>query len=153
MLQVNSIIVPSFLCVSLNCLLCFSGKSVVKNHLQCRRQQLHSWVRKISWRRKWQPTPVSLLGKSHGLSSLASYSIGCCKESKITKWLKQQTAFSPVDSENCGFKFCSVTLLRIIAQETAVALRWLLQSGREQASTYTILAKEFVQLIHLGKKL
>ena len=24
------------------------------------------WVRKISWRRKWQPTPVFLPGKSHG---------------------------------------------------------------------------------------
>ena len=24
------------------------------------------WVRKIPWRRKWQPTPVFLSGKSHG---------------------------------------------------------------------------------------
>ena len=24
------------------------------------------WVGKIPWRRKWQPTPVSLAGKSHG---------------------------------------------------------------------------------------
>jgi len=24
------------------------------------------WVRKILWRRKWQPTPVLLPGKSHG---------------------------------------------------------------------------------------
>ena len=27
------------------------------------------WVRKIPWRRKWQPTPVSLPGKSHGQRS------------------------------------------------------------------------------------
>ena len=26
---------------------------------------------KIPWRRKWQPTPVSLPGKSHGQGSLA----------------------------------------------------------------------------------
>ena len=32
------------------------------------------WVRKISWRRKWQPTPVFLPGKSHGQRSLAGYS-------------------------------------------------------------------------------
>ena len=32
------------------------------------------WVRKISWRRKWQPTPVFLPGKSHGQRSLADYS-------------------------------------------------------------------------------
>ena len=29
------------------------------------------WVRKIPWRRKWQPTPVFLPGKSHGQRSLA----------------------------------------------------------------------------------
>ena len=29
------------------------------------------WVRKISWRRKWQPTPVFLPEKSHGQGSLA----------------------------------------------------------------------------------
>ena len=28
------------------------------------------WVRKIPWRRKWQPTPVFLRGKSHGQRSL-----------------------------------------------------------------------------------
>ena len=32
----------------------------VKNLLQCRRRVFHSWVRKIPWRRKWQPTPVFL---------------------------------------------------------------------------------------------
>ena len=31
-------------------------------------------VGKIPWRRKWQPTPVFLPGKSHGWSSLAGYS-------------------------------------------------------------------------------
>ena len=33
-----------------------------------------SWVRKIPWRREWQPTPVFLPGKSHGQRSLAGYS-------------------------------------------------------------------------------
>ena len=28
---------------------------------------------KIPWRRKWQPTPVFLLGKSHGQRRLVSY--------------------------------------------------------------------------------
>ena len=31
------------------------------------------WVRKIPWRRKWQPTPVSLPGESQGWLSL----VGC----------------------------------------------------------------------------
>jgi len=32
------------------------------------------WVRKIPWRRKWQPTPVLLPGESHGQRNLAGYS-------------------------------------------------------------------------------
>ena len=32
------------------------------------------WLRKIPWRREWQPTPVSLPGESHGQRSLAGYS-------------------------------------------------------------------------------
>ena len=31
-------------------------------------------VGKIPWRRKWQPTPVFLPGKSHGQRSLVGYS-------------------------------------------------------------------------------
>ena len=32
--------------------------------LQCGKPRLNPWVRKISWRRKWQPTPAFLPGKS-----------------------------------------------------------------------------------------
>ena len=42
--------------------------------LQCRRPGFDSWVRKIPWRRTWQPTPVFLLGKFHGQRSLAGCS-------------------------------------------------------------------------------
>ena len=34
---------------------------------------------KDPWRRKWQPTPVFLLGKSHGQRSLAGYMTWSCK--------------------------------------------------------------------------
>ena len=34
--------------------------------LQCRRSGFDPWVGKIPCRRKWQPTPVLLPGKSHG---------------------------------------------------------------------------------------
>ena len=36
-------------------------------------------VRKIPWRRKWQPTPIFLPEKSHGQRSLAGYSTWGCK--------------------------------------------------------------------------
>ena len=40
---------------------------------QCRRHRFNPWIRKISWRRKWQPTPVFLPGISHGHRTLACY--------------------------------------------------------------------------------
>ena len=42
--------------------------------LQCRRPGFDLWVRKISWRREWQPIPVFLPRGSHGQSSLVGYS-------------------------------------------------------------------------------
>ena len=55
--------------------------------LQCRRPGFDPWVRKIPWRREWQPTPVFLPGKSHGRRSLAGYSPWGCKESDMTERL------------------------------------------------------------------
>ena len=44
---------------------------------QCRRHKRRGfdpWVRKIPWRRVWQPVPVVLPGKFHGQRSLMGYS-------------------------------------------------------------------------------
>ena len=46
-----------------------------------------AWVRKIPWRRKWQPTPVLLPGKFHAQRSLVGYSPWGCKKSDMTEWL------------------------------------------------------------------
>ena len=48
------------------------------------------WVEKIPWRRKWQPTPVFLLGKSHGQRSLADYSPRGYKRIRHNSATKQQ---------------------------------------------------------------
>ena len=45
----------------------------------CRRCRCNPWLRQIPWRRKWQPTPVFLPGKSHGQRSLVVYSPWGCK--------------------------------------------------------------------------
>ena len=55
--------------------------------LQCRRSRFDPWVGKIPWRRKWQPTPVSLPGKSQWQRSLAGYSPQGCKELDTTEQL------------------------------------------------------------------
>ena len=43
------------------------------------------WVGKISWRRKWQLTPVFLPGESHGQRSLAGYSSWGRRELDMTE--------------------------------------------------------------------
>ena len=45
------------------------------------------WVRKIPWRREWQPTPVFLPGESHGQRSRVGYRPWGCKESETTERL------------------------------------------------------------------
>ena len=49
------------------------------------------WVGKILWRRKWQPTPVFLPGKSHGQRSLVGYSPWGRKELDTTEQLHTHT--------------------------------------------------------------
>ena len=44
----------------------FPWSSVAKNPLSMQETWFHPWVRKILWRREWQPTPVFLPGESHG---------------------------------------------------------------------------------------
>ena len=51
----------------------FPGGSVVKNLPAKQKTQFAPWVGKIPWRRKWQPIPVFLLGKSHGQRNLVGY--------------------------------------------------------------------------------
>ena len=47
--------------------------------LWCRKPRFDSWVWKIPWRRKWQPTPVFLPGKFHGQRSLAGHVHGVAR--------------------------------------------------------------------------
>ena len=60
------------------------GHSGKEPACQCRRRK-RRWfspcVRKIPWRRKWQPTPISLPGKPHGQRSWADCCPWACKES------------------------------------------------------------------------
>ena len=55
---------------------------------QCRRRKrrgFNLWVRKMPWRRAWQPTPGFLPGESHGQRSLAGYSPWGCKEIQLQR--------------------------------------------------------------------
>ena len=57
---------------------------------QCRRRKFNPWVGKMPWRRKWQPTPVFLPGKSHGQRSLVGDSPQGCKRVEHNSATKQR---------------------------------------------------------------
>ena len=48
-----------------------SGKEPTCQYRSHKGRQFDLWVRKIPWRRAWQPTPVVSPGESHGWRSLA----------------------------------------------------------------------------------
>ena len=61
---------------------------------QCRRhmrRRFDPWVRRIPWRREWQPTPVFLPGESLGQRSLAGYSPWGHKELGMTEHTHRET--------------------------------------------------------------
>jgi len=65
------------------------GDTGGKEHAcQGRRHKRHwfnPWIRKVLWRREWQPTPVFLPGEFYGQKSLVVYSPWGCKESDVTE--------------------------------------------------------------------
>ena len=57
---------------------------------QCRRRRFDPWIGRIPWRRKWQPTPGFLPGKSHGQRSLSGHSPWGPKRVRHHSVIKQQ---------------------------------------------------------------
>ena len=64
------------------------------------------WIRKIPWRRAWQPTPVFFPGESNGQRSLAGYSPWECQESDRTEWLTLSIHFVVWNNlqSNCDYQ-------------------------------------------------
>ena len=67
------------------------GLSDKESACHCRDWGISPWIRKIPWRKKWQPTLGFLPGESHGQRSLAGYSPWGCKESGKTGQLKNSS--------------------------------------------------------------
>ena len=66
---------------------CPCGASDKESAYKCKRGkrcEFDPWVGKIPWRRKLQPIPVYLPGKSHGQRSLLSYILWGWKKSDMT---------------------------------------------------------------------
>ena len=74
-----------------------------------------TWVqslgREIPWRRKWQPTPISLPGKSHGRRSLVGYSPWGPKELDTTELLHfTSLLYLEIKKKNWGLSIPSLYL-------------------------------------------
>ena len=66
----------------------FPGSPLVKNLpavQETQESRVQSWVGKIPWRRKWQPTAVFLPGEAHGQRSLVDHCPWGCKQLDTTK--------------------------------------------------------------------
>ena len=87
------------------------GASGKEPACRCRRQKrcgFDPWVKKIPWRRAWQPTPVFLPGKSHGQRSLAGDSPWGLRESDMTEVRMQthtQCLIQSFPLQNCPLIF------------------------------------------------
>ena len=69
------------------------GKESTCQFRRHKRHRFNPWVRKIPWRRKWQPTPVLLPGKVCGQRSLVGYSPWGHKRVRHDLATKQQTSW------------------------------------------------------------
>ena len=69
-----------------------SGKESACQGRRCKRCRFDLWVGKIPWRRKWQPSPVFLHGKSHGQRSLVGYSPWHHRESDTAERLNSSSS-------------------------------------------------------------
>ena len=84
-----------------------SGKESACQRRRHKRHSFNPWLRKIPWRRKGQPTPVFLPGKSHGQRSLLDYSPWGRKELDMTERLhftSLQRKISTYKSDNSKYK-------------------------------------------------
>ena len=85
-----------FLCIFSFC----SIHQIIKNlPAICGRSGFNSWVGKMPWRSKWQPTPVFLPGEFYGQRSLVGYSPWGRKQSDMTgrlNWTELTTVLQHV---------------------------------------------------------
>ena len=92
-----------------------SGK---ESTCQCRRSRFDPWVRSISWRRKWQPTPVFLPVKSHQQRNLVGYTPWGCRDghnlATTQQWFKW----------NC-FLIYTKSQLAFVALRLCIKFSWI----------------------------
>ena len=81
----------------------------------------------MSWRRKWQPTPVFLPGEFHGQRSLAGYSPWNRRELDLNERLSDRKGNVPRRPKiQCGLPLSDSPLSPFLGLRTVVCVVWLL---------------------------
>ena len=115
--------------------------------LQCGRTGFDPWVRKIPWRRKWQPALVLLPGKYHWWRSLVGYSLWGHKEKDMTERLHFHFLWDPRDYSTPGSSVHGI--LQVILEWVALPFsRDLPNPGAEPVSP--ALQTDSLPLSHQG---
>ena len=83
-----------------------SGEEPTCPYRRHKRSEFDPWVRKISYRRKWQPTPVFLFGEPHRQRSLVGYTVHGVTKGQT--WLKQLIHPQLVYTFSPAFPFSSL---------------------------------------------
>ena len=123
----------------------------------CGKVKFNSWVGKIPWKWKWQPTPAFLPGESHGKRDLVGYSPWGHKELDTTghaciQWLVWDIAGDREAGVTISGDKGSSLVGRKIACEIFPSLHsyvlthsTLQQSVRKSHSVWTFLRKGFTE--------
>jgi len=72
------------------------GKESASLCRSCRRCRFNPWVGKIPWKKKWQPTPVFLPGKSYGQGSLVGVHRVAKSQRQWSDWALMHALISPL---------------------------------------------------------
>ena len=84
-----------------------SGKESTCQGRRCKRHRFDPWVRKITWRRKCQPTPVFLPRELHGWRSLAGYNLWGHEELDTSE---QLTLYNTLDAYKLFWFFMALMI-------------------------------------------
>ena len=71
-----------------------SGKEPACQCRKCSRSRFNSWIGKIFWRKKWQPTTVFLPGESQGWEAWSAAVYGVAQNRTQLKWCDSSSSSS-----------------------------------------------------------
>ena len=101
------------------------GASGIEPTCQCKRhkrRRCDPWVRKIPWRKAWQPTALFLSGEPHGQRSLADCSPQGCKESDMTERLSTHACSTPDGLSSVPFQPAVLARILLLLEKAYLAV-------------------------------